>query len=92
MYFYHFDGIFFFIIVQKGCDVNQGDVSGVTPLMLTSALGHRSSFNVIMEFARNGRVQLNINEKDDSDFTALDYAAVSGNAAIIDSLKGRSKR
>jgi hypothetical protein len=58
--------------------------------MLTSALGHRASLAAIMEFARSGR-QLNINSKDDSEFTALEYAAVSGNGGLMDTIRGRTK-
>ena len=76
---------------QEGIDVNQGDVSGVTPLMLSAALGHRAAVTTLMEFARAGHVRLDTQAKDDSDFTALDYAAVSGNAGLADQIRGRTK-
>ena len=71
--------------------MNQGDVSGVTPLMLSAALGHRAAVTTLMEFARAGHVRLDTQAKDDSDFTALDYAAVSGNAGLADQIRGRTK-
>ncbi|KAK7101109.1 hypothetical protein V1264_023949 [Littorina saxatilis] len=79
------------LLQKKGTDANQGDVSGVTPLMLSAALGQRSSVSTLMEFARSGHVRLNLQAKDDSDFTALDYAAVSGNAGLADQIRGRTK-
>ncbi|XP_076441008.1 uncharacterized protein LOC143280262 [Babylonia areolata] len=72
------------LLQQADIDVNLGDVSGVTPLMLSAALGHRAAVDTLLDCARAGRVRLHVQARDDSDFTAADYAAVSGNDGIAD--------
>ena len=44
-----------------------------------------------MELRRGDPSRLNVQAKDDSDLTALDYATISGNSNLADLIRGRSK-
>lgn len=68
-------------------DVNQGDVHGVTPLMVAAALNHHASVSAIMDRARAGHLRVNVSQPDDTDFTALDYASLGGDRTLVDQLK-----
>ena len=67
-------------------NVNLADISGVTPL------GHQSVVAILMDTSTSCHIQIDTQENDDSDYTAVDYAKSTGNRVIEAVIRQKDKK
>ena len=72
------------LVEIEGCDINQMDCGGNTPLAWAARNGHEGAVKVLL-----GRDNINPNKPDNNDQTPLHHAAKRGHEGVVKILLGR---